>query len=105
VRYIRLGYYASAGCPPSSCGTTTLNVGEVQMFDNFHGFDFVNSSSTTATADSSLAAQGAALAADDDPLTWFGSNAAASADASLELDVGNTGPYYDELNNVTVYNR
>ena len=74
------------------------------MFDFFNGFDYVNSS-TTATADSNVAAQSPALAADDNPLTWFGSNAAAPADASLQLDVGNTGPYYDELTNVTVFNR
>ena len=65
------------------------------------GIDFVNSTSTTATGDSYVSGQGPELAADDDPLTWFGS-ATSGATATLELDVGSTGPYYDELANITV---
>ncbi len=101
---MRLGYYQAAGCPASSCGATTLHVGEVQMFDAYASSDYLTSSSVTATADSSLAGHGPALAADDDPLTWFGS-ASSGSGASLELDVGSAGPYYDELANITVYNR
>jgi hypothetical protein len=101
---VRLGQYQSAGCPISSCGTTTLNIGEVQMFDMYSTFDYINATSTTATADSSLAGQGPELAHDDDPLAWFGS-ASSGASASLELDLGGNGPYYEDLANVSVYNR
>jgi hypothetical protein len=105
VRYVRLGYYQATGCPASSCGATKLNVGEVQVFARSGGQDYVSAGSITATADSSNAGQGPALAADGDPLTWFGSNAATPAGALLELDMGSAGPFYDEMTNVTVYNR
>ncbi len=105
MRYIRLGYYQSAGCPASSCGATTLNIGEVQMFDLLNSYDYINASSAAATADSSTAGQGPELAADDDPATWFGSGSS-GASASLELDLGaSNGPHYDSLANITVYNR
>ena len=103
MRYIRLGQHQSAGCPTSSCGPTTLNIGEVQMFDD-SGLDYINATSTTATADSSISGHGPELAHDDDPLAWFGS-ASSGASASLELDVGSNGPYYDEVANISVYNR
>jgi hypothetical protein len=100
VRYVRLGYYQAAGCPASSCGATKLNVGEVQMFAHSGSQDYISATGTTATTDSSVAGQGPSLAADGDPQTWFGSNAATPAAALLELDVGAAGPFWDDLANI-----
>ena len=104
MRYIRLGYYDSANCPASSCGTTTLFIGEVQMFDKYSSIDYINATSTTATADSSTAGHGPELGHDDDLLAYFAS-ASSAAGASLELDVGPSGPYYEDVANITIFNR
>ena len=105
VRYLRLaGHDQSDECPPSSCGSITLNIGEVEMFDVNNGVDYINISSTTVTADSNISGQGPDFAADDDISTWFGSGSI-GATASLELDVGTSGPYFEDLANISVFSR
>jgi hypothetical protein len=79
------------------------------MFDRISPVDYINSTSTTATGDSiyvdgSSVSHPPSLSIDDTIPTWFGSNSAGSA-ASLELDVGALGPYYDAMKNISVYNR
>jgi hypothetical protein len=74
------------------------------MRDAYASSDYIRAGGVTATADSSVAGHGPALAADDNPLTWFGSGSSGSS-ASLQLDVGSAGPFYDELTNITVFNR
>jgi hypothetical protein len=64
---------------------------------------------TAATSDSvfvdgSSVAHGPNLACDDDTISWFGSNANGNS-SSLVLDIGPAGPYYDQLLNMTVWNR
>jgi hypothetical protein len=68
VRYIRLGYYQSAGCPASSCGSTTLAIGEVEAYDVL-GTDYVVPGITTS-ADSSIPSHGPSLVADGEQQTW-----------------------------------
>jgi hypothetical protein len=45
---------------------------------------------------------GASLVCDDDTLSWFGSN---TNDNSSTLTLDTSGPFYDELINMTVWNR
>jgi hypothetical protein len=72
---------------------------------NRTGANFVSASGTAATADSSTASHGPALAVDGNSATWFAS-AGAEAAAWLRLDLGAAGgPYFEELRNVTVTGR
>jgi hypothetical protein len=105
---LRFGGY-KADCPRSSCGSqNTLQIGEVQVFDAAFGANYITAS-TKATSDSSLAADssgshGPELAVDQSTGSWFGSGSS-GASSWLEIDLGESGPYYDSLKNVSVSQR
>jgi hypothetical protein len=106
VQYLRFGLHDAANCPTSTCGTTTLNIGEVQLFTNTDPADLINSTTTTATSDSVFTDAGSVqhpetLSIDDTLGTWFGSNSQNNA-SWLELDLGSYAPYYADMYNVTM---
>ena len=103
VRYLRFGQY-NTSCTTSSCGTNALNIAEVELFDTLGSPDYINSSTTTATADSTEGVQLPGLSVDDTFTTWFGSGSSGSI-SSLQLDIGTIGPYYEDLQNMTIHNR
>ena len=105
MRYIRLGQHSSTGCPvvTSPCADT-MYIGEVELFTASASADYIDSTSTTTTADSSAASHGDALPIDGSTATWWESGSSGTS-ASLELDLGASAPFYDELGYINVFNR
>jgi hypothetical protein len=79
----------------------------VQLFTTTDPADLINSTTTTATSDSVFTDAGSVLhpetlSIDDTLGTWFGSNSQNNA-SWLELDLGSTAPYYENMFNVTMF--
>jgi hypothetical protein len=106
-RYLKFGN-GKLNCTSSLCSRITLEIAEVQVFDTKSPSNYV-STGAFASADSAYVAPGGdvhppGLAIDNKPATWFGSGASDEF-AWLHLDLGAAGPYYDELKNITIYQR
>jgi hypothetical protein len=108
-RYLKFGAGSARGnCTSTLCSRITLEIAEVQVFNTLSATDFVTTTAVATSDSIYMAASGethpAGLSIDNKPSTWFGSGSSDEY-AWLHLDLGPSGPFYDQLKNITIWQR